>query len=80
MNTPNLMGLSAPGAAQGGASNDQTLKEVLGAMQQSMEFQGLMTSFQQSHNAFTSLVTAKQEAIKSIADIARDGIRKSADR
>jgi len=72
--------LSALGSVGGGTSggHDDTLAAMRSATQDVVDFQSMLLDIQRSQTTFNMIVNAKQEGMKSMSDIAREGIRKSA--
>lgn len=76
LNSAGLTGLQGPGADM----QSRLLDQMRNCSQEAMEFQAMLTDLQRSNSTFHMQVQSKQEELKSMTDIARDGIRKSGER
>ncbi len=64
--------------ASGLGGNDRTMEQMRRTAEETMEFQSMMLELQRGQSTFNMVVNAKQEAMKCMSDIAKEGIRKSA--
>lgn len=67
-------------SAQGDGGSDKLLGHMRNVAEQSLEFQSMLLELQKGYSTFHLAIQSKQEALKSMTEIARDGIRKSGER
>lgn len=71
--------LSALSAVQRSAgSSEDALAQMRRSTNDVVEFQSMLLDIQRGQTTFHMIVNAKQEGMKAMSDIAREGIRKSA--
>lgn len=64
--------------ASGLGSNDRAMEQMRRTSEETMEFQSMLLDLQRGQSTFNMIVNAKQDAMKCMSDIAKEGIRKSA--
>ena len=64
--------------ASGLGSNDRAMEQMRRTSEETMEFQTMLLELQRGQSTFNMIVNAKQDAMKCMSDIAKEGIRKSA--